>query len=159
MKIAEFQNKLRDDSILSSGMTFKQDFLVFSLERKMISDDIIYKYGENDTLVYEKIWSNGWERSKFGVSYEILLGNYSVIVENLYKDVVWESMDYRSLIYLKCKNFNPYNPNEIPNLKKELGWDGLYNEKYSNISLNTNSKKNSLSKIADLLNVNSDLFN
>lgn len=159
MKIAEFQNKLRNNPILSSGMTFKQDFLVFSLERKIISDDIIYKYGENDTLVYEKIWSDRWERSKFGVSYEVLLGSHSIIVENLYKDVVWESMDYRSLIYLKCKNFKPYNPNEVSGLKKELEWNAHSEKEYSNISLNINSKKNSLLEIATLLNVNSDLFN
>ena len=153
----DLQIRLADDSILLSGMTFKQEFSIFCLRRNMILDDI---NREKDDCIkeFKEIWINEWEKNEIGNSFHFLLKFAPTILNALFDQITSEKMEYRLLLYQKCEYFKPYNIDKIPLFKKKLEWDDFYEQNYSNVLLDERVKSDFLRQISSLLNINQELL-
>ena len=134
MEIEEFNSKLNDNSILSSGMTFKQEVIILYLQKRMIDNDINWEEQYNalsDRVSYKKVWLTLWKKENLGNSFDSLMNEHQM--QELLEKVKYQDMNNRILIFLKCQQFTPYTSDSVPNLNEELfnGRQDLAEEYYN----------------------------
>lgn len=154
------------DFISEFGLTFKQTCLLFSLERKIIVDDIVSSKA-NDKLeeaVKKQAWLNTWDVSinnflnNLGEEHNILVDITKIDSKKLLEQILNEETSetikaWRYLILLECTLFTPYYPLERLNDTDQENFIDKFKKLFDGLSLNNESQKLSLIKIAELLNI------
>ena len=154
------------DFISEFGLTFKQTCLLFSLERKIIVDDILSSKA-NDKLeeaAKKQAWLNTWDVSinnflnNLGEENNILVDITKIDSKKLLEQILNEETSetikaWRYLILLECTLFTPYYPLERLNDTDQENFIDKFKKLFDGLSLNNESQKLSLIKIAELLNI------
>lgn len=154
------------DFISEFGLTFKQTCLLFSLERKIIVDDIVSSKA-NDKLeeaAKKQAWLNTWDVSinnflnNLGEEHNILVDITKIDSKKLLEQILNEETSetikaWRYLILLECTLFTPYYPLERLNDTDQENFIDKFKKLFDGLSLNNESQKLSLIKIAELLNI------
>ena len=154
------------DFISEFGLTFKQTCLLFSLERKIIVDDIVSSKA-NDKLeeaAKKQAWLNTWDVSinnflnNLGEEDNILVDITKIDSKKLLEQILNEETSetikaWRYLILLECTLFTPYYPLERLNDTDQENFIDKFKKLFDGLSLNNESQKLSLIKIAELLNI------
>lgn len=142
------------------GLTFNQTCLLFSLERQIIKNDIIYSEMQNkiEEANAKKAWLYNWE-SKINNYLMSLNSNQSLAfgVDTIDPKSLFikekensKNLTWKYLILLECVLFNPYYPLEI--VEDKGVWETL-KEKFNTQALNKDNRVYSLNKIADILEI------
>ena len=154
------------DFISEFGLTFKQTCLLFSLGRKIIVDDIVSSKA-NDKLeeaAKKQAWLNTWDVSinnflnNLGEEHNILVDITKIDSKKLLEQILNEETSetikaWRYLILLECTLFTPYYPLERLNDTDQENFIDKFKKLFDGLSLNNESQKLSLIKIAELLNI------
>lgn len=154
------------DFISEFGLTFKQTCLLFSLERKIIVDDILSSKA-NDKLeeaAKKQAWLNTWDVSinnflnNLGEEHNILVDITKIDSKKLLEQILNEETSetikaWRYLILLECTLFTHYYPLERLNDTDQENFIDKFKKLFDGLSLNNESQKLSLIKIAELLNI------
>ena len=161
------------DFISEFGLTFKQTCLLFSLERRIVVNDIISSKADNkqEEALKKQMWLNAWDininnfLNHLGEKQNILVDITKLEPEKLLDKILNEetfgySKAWRYLILLECTLFIPYYPLEQQEPDNNYFFDKI-KKAFGGLSLNENSQKTSLTIIAELLNINNkyiDIF-
>ena len=150
----DLYERLTDNSVLSSGMTFKQEFFLFCLERQIISNDMDWEKAHNismNIVDYKRAWFKSWEKD-LNPQYDILYSDKTLVRES-YKEISISDVLLRLLLFGKCKYFKPYQLSEFKFFTDDLASNKHFQKKYDNISLNEGNRNKSLQEIAKQLNL------
>ncbi len=156
------------------GLTFKQTCLLFSWERQIVVDDIVSSKA-NDKLedaAKKQAWLNTWDVSinnflnNLGEEHNILIDITQFDPKKLLDQILNEETAvtikaWRYLILLECTLFTPYYPLEQPKAIDKENFIDKIKKLFDGLSLNKESQKSRLIKIAELLNIDSkyiDIF-
>lgn len=153
------------DFISEFGLTFKQTCLLFSLERRIVVNDIVSSKADKkqEEALKKQMWLNAWEMNinnflnHLGENQNVLVDITKLEPKKLLEKILNEktsgnSKAWRYLILLECTLFTPYYP-----LEQQESYDdnfvGKIKKAFGGLSLNENSRKTSLIMIAELLNI------
>lgn len=148
------------------GLTFKQTCLLFSLERQIVVDDIVSSKA-NDKLedaAKKQAWLYSWEANinnflnHLGEENNILVDITNLEPNKLLEKIVSEEKSgtiktWRYLILLECTLFTAYYPLKQAKDSNEENFIDKIKKAFDGLSLNKESQKSSLIKIAELLNI------
>ncbi len=154
------------DFISEFGLTFKQTCLLFCLERQIVMDDIASSKanGKLDDAAKKQEWLNAWDVSinnflnNLGEEHNILVDITKFDSKKLLEQILNEETSgtvkaWRYLVLLECTLFTPYYPLEKPKDTDKENFIEKFKKLFDGLSLNDESQKLSLIKIAELLNV------
>lgn len=153
-KMDDLQERLADNSILTTGMTFKQEFFLFCLERQIIFNDIDWEKSHHvstNIVDYKRAWFKSWEED-LNPQYNILHLDKTLVKES-YREMSISDMLLRLLLFGKCTYFKPYQLSKFQFFTDNLVSNEHFQKEYDNISLNVDSKYKSLKQIAKQLNL------
>ena len=153
------------DFISEFGLTFKQTCLLFSLERRIVVNDIVSSKADKkqEEALKKQMWLNVWEMNinnflnHMGENQNVLVDIAKLEPKSLLEKILNEktsgnSKAWRYLILLESTLFTPYYP-----LEQQESYDDNFVDKikkaFGSLSLNENSRKTSLIMIAELLNI------
>ncbi|MDE6820866.1 hypothetical protein [Bacteroides acidifaciens] len=153
------------DFISEFGLTFKQTCLLFSLERRIVVNDIVSSKADKkqEEALKKQMWLNAWEMNinnflnHLGENQNVLVDITKLEPKSLLEKILNEktsgnSKAWRYLILLECTLFTSYYP-----LEQQESYDDNFVDKikkaFGSLSLNENSRKTSLVMIAELLNI------
>lgn len=148
------QERLADDSILPSGMTFKQEFFLFCLKRQIIFNDIDWEKSHDvstNIVDYKRAWFQSWKED-LNPQYNILHSD-KILVNKSYKEMSMSNVSLRLLLLGKCKFFNPYQLSKFQFFTDYLAANECFKKEFDSVSLNVDSKYKSLKQIAKQLNL------
>ncbi len=154
------------DFISEFGLTFKQTCLLFSLERQIVVDDIVSSKANDklEDVAKKQAWLNTWDVSinnflnNLGEEHNILVDITKIDSKKLLEQILNEETSetikaWRYLILLECTLFTPYYPLKKLNDTDQENFIDKFKKLFDGLSLNNESQKLSLIKIAELLNI------